>query len=147
MQRNGKYDPYMVGGGAVRVNRTCLWESPNTGLTKQRYQISYFICGQRTLKKIMSKELKESIRTMSHTIDKVIKNYLKKNQIELQDLKRVINEIKSNTLGGSTADLNYQKKESPNFEKGQLKLVWGTGKRKDHHSTIKQLSSSKKKFF
>ena len=71
----------------------------------------------------MSKELKESIRTMSHTIDKVIKNYLKKNQIELQDLKRVINEIKSNTLGGSTADLNYQKKESPNFEKGQLKLV------------------------
>lgn len=57
----------------------------------------------------MSKELKESIRTMSHTIDKVIKNYLKKNQIELQDLKRVINEIKNNTLGGSTADLNYQK--------------------------------------
>ena len=62
-------------------------------------------------------------------------------------MKRVINEIKNNPLGSSTADFNYQKKESPNLEKGQLKLVWGTGKRKDHHSTVKQLSSSKEKNF
>lgn len=40
----------------------------------------------------MPEELKQSIRTMSHTINKAIK-VIKKNQIEIQDLKSVINEI------------------------------------------------------
>ena len=55
----------------------------------------------KQLKETMSKELKESMRTMSHQIENINKEIrtTKRNEIEILDLKITINKMKKFTRG------------------------------------------------
>lgn len=67
----------------------------------------------------MMKEAKEGMMTMLNRIENINKQidiiYIKKNRMEILNLRSSIIEIK-NSLEGSAGDLNWQKKELPNLK-------------------------------
>ena len=76
----------------------------------------------KELQKTMDQELKEIIKTMCEWKENINRHRkYKKNQIEILELKDVINEMKKMQWRASTLDLIKQKKESGKAKMAHLK--------------------------